>query len=480
MTSKKTAVTVARGDGIGPEIMEATLRIIEAAGAQLDMEFVNIGQKVYEAGNAVGIEDAAWASLNRTGLFLKAPITTPQGGGYKSVNVTLRKAFGLYSNVRPVQTYQPFVKSKHASIDMVIVRENEEDLYAGMEYRQTHDTCHSIKYISRPGSEMIIRYAFEYARANGRKKVSCLIKDNIMKISDGLFHNVFKLVAKEYPEIQADSYIVDIGMALVADKPERFDVIVTQNLYGDIVSDIASQIAGSVGLAGSFNIGEKCAMFEAVHGSAPDIAGQGIANPSGLLNAAVLMLHHIGQNDVAVKVQNAWLRTLEDGVHTGDIAADKSQSVGTAAFADAVIARLGQRPEKLRAAQPGDFKPMTMPDYAKVTVSTRTKRLIGVDIFVNSKQPADTLGNQMEAASASGLTLKVVANRGMKVYPNPEGHVRTSDLYVGRYVGESSTLGDAQVNVVLANLSQQGLEWVRIEKLYTFDNERAYALFQGE
>jgi isocitrate dehydrogenase len=480
MTSKKIAVTVARGDGIGPEIMDATMRIIEAAGAQIEPEYVNVGEKVYLAGNSIGIEDAAWASLNRTGLFLKAPITTPQGGGYKSVNVTLRKSYGLYANVRPVQTYQPFVRSKHENIDMVIVRENEEDLYAGMEYRQTHDTCHSIKYISRPGSEMIIRYAFEYARANGRKKVSCLIKDNIMKISDGLFHNVFKLVAKEFPEIQADSYIVDIGMALVADKPEKFDVIVTQNLYGDIVSDIASQIAGSVGLAGSFNIGEKCAMFEAVHGSAPDIAGKGIANPSGLLNAAILMLHHIGQNDVAVKVQNAWLRTLEDGVHTGDIAADKSKAVGTAAFADAVIARLGQTPQKLRAAKPTDFKPMTMPDYGKVTVSKRTKRLTGVDIFVNSKQAAEAIGQQFDGAAVEGLKLKVVANRGVKVYPNAEGSVRSSDLYVGRYMGENGKISDAQVNHILENLTAKGLEWVRIEKLYTFDNERAYALFQGE
>src|SRR5690606_24987824 len=213
----------------------------------------------------------------------KAPITTPQGGGYKSLNVTTRKALGLYANVRPCVSYNPFIASKHPEMDVVIVRENEEDLYAGIEYRQTNDVYQCLKLISRPGSEKICRYAFEYARTNNRKKVTCFIKDNIMKLTDGIFHKVFDEVAAEYPEIESDSLIVDIGSAFLADRPGTLDVIVTENLYGDIISDIAAQITGSVGLAGSANIGDDYAMFEAIHGSAPTIAGKNIANPSGLL-----------------------------------------------------------------------------------------------------------------------------------------------------------------------------------------------------
>lgn len=475
-------VTVARGDGIGPEIMDATLRILEAAGARIEPEFIDIGKKVYEAGNSTGITDDAWESLRRTGLFLKAPITTPQGGGYKSVNVTLRKSFGLFSNVRPVRTYQPFVHSKHKNIDMVIVRENEEDLYAGMEYRQTHDACHSLKVLSRAGSELICRYAFEYARANGRKKVTCLVKDNIMKISDGLFHKVFDLIGEDYPEIEKETIIVDIGMALVADKPERFDVLVTLNLYGDIVSDIASQIAGSVGLAGSMNIGHKCSMFEAVHGSAPDIAGKGIANPSGLLNGAVLMLHHIGQSDVAVNIENAWLYTLENGQHTADIAADNPETLSTSEFADAVIANLGKKPATLKEASADDFHQMRMPTHDERTLSARVKELIGVDVFVEWEEgcPKD-LGEKLTAITPEGMELNVVANRGMKVYPMPNDDQQIiGDSWCCRFRGKNGNADNGQIQTLLANISNAGIDWVKVENLYTFDGERGFSLLQGE
>ncbi|NBU65050.1 MAG: NADP-dependent isocitrate dehydrogenase, partial [Chloroflexia bacterium] len=294
--------------------MEATLRIIKAAGAQIKEEVIEIGEKVYLAGNSAGIQPEAWESLRRTRVFLKAPITTPQGGGFKSLNVTTRKVLGLYANVRPCISYHPFVDTKHPIMDVVIVRENEEDLYAGIEHRQTDEVVQCLKIISRPGSEKIIRYAFEYARAYGRKKVTCFTKDNIMKMSDGLFHKLFDEVGAEYPDLEQEHWIVDIGAAKLADTPEAFDVIVMPNLYGDILSDVAAQITGSVGLAGSANIGEGFAMFEAIHGSAPRRAGQNMANPSGLLLGAVQMLVHIGQAEVAEKVQNAWLKTLEDGV----------------------------------------------------------------------------------------------------------------------------------------------------------------------
>src|SRR3712207_1864761 len=263
----KNRITVAYGDGIGPEIMAATLRIIEAAGAELDIERIEIGERVYLAGNPAGIEPGAFESLRRTKVFLKAPITTPQGGGYKSLNVTVRKTFGLYANVRPCVSYHPFVKTKHPVMDVVIVRENEEDVYGGIEYRQTGQVTQCLKLISRPGTEKIVRYAFEYARANGRRKVTCFTKDNIMKITDGLFHKIFDEIAPEYPDIENEHWIVDIGSAKLADAPENFDVLVLPNLYGDVLSDVAAQIAGSVGLAGSANIGEHIAMFEAIHGS---------------------------------------------------------------------------------------------------------------------------------------------------------------------------------------------------------------------
>src|SRR6476620_5951613 len=293
--STKTPITVAHGDGIGPEIMNATLRILEAAGAPLEIETIEIGEKVYLRGNTAGIEPSSWDSLRRTKVFLKAPITTPQGGGFKSLNVTTRKTLGLYANVRPCVSYHPFVDTKHPKMDVVIVRENEEDLYAGIEYRQSADVMECLKLISRPGSEKIVRYAFEYARRNNRKKVTCFTKDNSMKLTDGLFHKIFDEIATEYSDIENEHWIVDIGAAKLADTPEAFDVIVMPNLYGDVLSDVAAQIAGSVGLAGSANIGEHVSMFEAIHGSAPRRAGQNLANPSGLLLGAVMMLVHIGQ-----------------------------------------------------------------------------------------------------------------------------------------------------------------------------------------
>jgi isocitrate dehydrogenase len=349
----RTPITVAHGDGIGPEIMGATLHILEAAGAQLAIETIEVGEKVYLSGNTTGITPESWESLRRTKVFLKAPITTPQGGGYKSLNVTTRKMLGLYANIRPCVSYHPFVRTKHPVMDVVIVRENEEDLYAGIEYQTSPDEMQSLKLISRPGTEKIVRYAFEYALKFNRKKVTCFTKDNIMKMSDGLFHKIFDEIGAEYPEIEKEHWIVDIGAAKLADTPEAFDVIVMPNLYGDVLSDVAAQIAGSVGLAGSSNIGDRCAMFEAIHGSAPRRAGQNLANPSGLLHGALLMLVHIGQNDVAERINNAWRRTMEDGIHTYDIFTEgkSKQKVGTKEFAEAVVARLGQEPQTLKAVR---------------------------------------------------------------------------------------------------------------------------------
>ncbi|NBV54621.1 MAG: NADP-dependent isocitrate dehydrogenase, partial [Proteobacteria bacterium] len=429
---------------------------------------------------------SAWDSIRKSRLLLKAPITTPQGGGYKSVNVTMRKAFGQFANVRPVRTFDGFVPSKHKGVDMVIVRENEESLYAGIEYRQTRDTCHGVKLVSRTGTELIVRYAFEYARTNGRKRVTCLVKDNIMKITDGLFHQVFNIIGKEYPDIQQDTMIVDIGMARIADTPEKFDVVVTENLYGDIVSDIASQVAGSVGLAGSMNIGHGCAMFEAVHGSAPDIAGKGIANPSGLINAAVLMLYHIGQSAAAAKLGNALLYTLEQGQQTGDIAKDKSKALSTMQFAEAVAANLGKSPSSLKAFGAGSGQAVKLPRPQDTTQSIRTKRMTGVDVFIDfAGHDAQELGAKITQCGTSQLPLQLLSSRGMVMFnpkkPEQKPEVEAvTDLWACRFVGKEGEVKNHDIRVVLNNLEAMGLDWVKVENLYTFDGVAGYSARSGE
>lgn len=477
----KVKITVAKGDGIGPEIMDATLHVLEAAGAELEYDFVQLGEKVFKSGIMNGIEPRAWESIRNNKLLFKAPITTPQGGGYKSVNVTMRKAFGQFANVRPVRTFDGFVHSKHANVDMVIVRENEESLYAGIEYRQTLDTCHAVKLISRTGTELIVRYAFEYARANGRKKVTCLVKDNIMKVTDGLFNQVFSLIGKEYPEITKESMIVDIGMARIADTPEKFDVVVTENLYGDIVSDIASQVAGSVGLAGSMNIGSACAMFEAVHGSAPDIAGKGIANPSGLINAAVLMLYHIGQGECAAKIGNSLLYTLENGEHTGDIVKAGQKALSTMEFAEAVVRNLGKSPKVLTPFASGSGKPVKLPRAEDTTQSIRTKRLTGVDVFIDFDSDDITqLGAKITQCGSARLPLEFVSSRGMEMFnpKNPEQRAEVgavTDLWACRFTGVEGDVKNEDIRVILSNLEALGMDWVKIENLYTFDHVPGFA-----
>lgn len=482
---KKTPITVAYGDGIGPEIMEATLHIIQEAGAQLEIEEIEIGEKVYLRGISAGIEPSAWESLRRTKVFLKAPITTPQGGGYKSLNVTTRTAFGLYANVRPCVAYHPFIETKHPNMNVVIIRENEEDTYTGIEYRQTQSMMETLKLISRPGSEKIIRYAFEYARSNNRKKVTCFMKDNIMKLTDGLFHKVFDEIAREYPDIENESWIVDIGSAKLADTPGAFDVVVMPNLYGDIISDIAAQIAGSVGLAGSANIGDQCAMFEAIHGSAPRRAGQNLANPSGLLLGAVLMLVHINQPEVATRVHNAWLRTVEDGIHTYDIFTEgiSKQKVGTREFAQAVVARLGQQPETLKAVS---YK--SAPQQASAAPALRDaiqtrKELVGVDVYVDwNGHNAETLASTLRQSNGDGLNLTLIANRGAKLWPNGMPETFTTDHWRCRFLAGDQPDGitHTQITSLLQRIDNSGLDSIKTENLYTFDGQIGYSVLSGE
>lgn len=486
MENLNIPITVAYGDGIGPEIMDATLNIIKAAGARLDIETIDIGERVYLSGNSAGIARQDWDSLRRTKVFLKSPITTPQGGGFKSLNVTVRKTLGLYANVRPCVSYHPFVDTKHPVMDMVIVRENEEDLYAGIEHRQTREVYQCLKLITRPGCEKIVRYAFEFARQNNRKKVSCFTKDNIMKMTDGLFHKVFDEIAAEYAQIENEHWIVDIGAAKIADTPEKFDVVVMPNLYGDILSDVAAQIAGSVGLAGSANIGEHVAMFEAIHGSAPDIAGQNAANPSGLIHGAIMMLAHIGQRDVAEKVHNAWLRTIEQGIHTPDIYKEgvSTEAVGTLEFAAAVIERLGQSPEKLKAAEyPESAETISTTYVPSTNPRTIRKETVGVDIFLEwSGGTPSELGEILKQSGTQGLQLQMITNRGVKVFPDGMPETFCTDHWRCRFLSanKGTRVSTAQIVELLNRIDAVGLEFIKLENLCTFDGEIGYSLGQGQ
>ena len=478
MPTSKLPIAVAYGDGIGPEIMEAVVYVLEQAGAPLEYRKIEIGEKIYLKGHPTGIEDSSWDTIKHAKAFLKAPITTPQGGGFKSLNVTIRTTLGLFANIRPCVSYHPFIKTKHPNMDVVIVRENEEDLYAGIEYRQTPGVCVSLKIISRQGCEKIVRHAFEYARHYGRKKVTCFTKDNIMKLSDGLFHKVFDEIAKEYPHIENEHWIVDIGAAKLADTPEVFDVIVMPNLYGDILSDVAAQISGSVGIAGSANIGHQGAMFEAIHGSAPRRAGQNLANPSGLLLASVMMLVHLGETRVAGRIHNAWLKTLEQGIHTYDIFTEgkSHKKVGTKEFAQAVVKFLGENPSELPTISYKEnhkIAPLATPHYLKES----TRDLVGVDVFIYSTEQAGEVIRKASSVTSLNLALQLISNRGVKIWPN--GHPETSCIEQWRlrflHKNQDEKISQTQIIELLESLTHDPFDIIKTENLYLIDGQPGYS-----
>lgn len=490
-------ITVAYGDGIGPEIMESTIEILKESKADLAFNIIEVGKNIYEKGFNSGLMPSAWEDLSNTKILLKAPITTPQGGGYKSLNVTLRKKLGLFSNVRPVTSFSPFITTQFPGMDIVIIRENEEDLYTGIEYRQSQQTYQCLKLITRKGCEKIIRYAFEYAIRNNRKKVSCLSKDNIMKMTDGLFHKVFDEIAAQYPEVENDHHIIDIGAAKLASQPQNFDVVVTMNLYGDIVSDIVAEISGSVGLAGSANIGNDYAMFEAIHGSAPDIAGQNIANPTGLIHGAIMMLVHLQQYEQANLIRNALYKTIEDGVHTADIydEAHSVKKVGTKEFTQELIARLGQIPEQLPAA---DFKEPTRPAHKEeekpAVISKKT--MIGFDLFIDWQQDLPDLMALLNQMESEVLEVKTISAKGLLLWPHSDKHMEpeyTKGQTILRFIGKGITgknskdiinkdknISHKDITDMMNILIEKNIDFIKYEGLYMFDDEPSYSLGQGE
>ena len=331
----KHTITLIPGDGIGPEIIAATVRIIEATGIDVEWETHIMGAQALEKYGTTLPENTI-ESIRRNRVALKGPQMTPVGKGFTSVNVGLRKALDLYANVRPIRAL-PNVPCRYPELDLIIVRENTEDLYAGLEHIVVPGVVESIKIITEKASTRIAKYAFEYARANGRKKVTAVHKANIMKLSDGLFLECFYNVAKDFAEIEADDKIIDNCCMQLVMRPEQFDVLVMENLYGDIVSDLCAGLIGGLGLAPGANIGEQGAVFEAVHGSAPDIAGQGIANPTAILMSAIIMLRHIGETDAADRTQKAMLAVFAEGKH---ITKDLGGTAKTNEFARAIVSKL--------------------------------------------------------------------------------------------------------------------------------------------
>ncbi|APE27745.1 NADP-dependent isocitrate dehydrogenase [Aurantiacibacter gangjinensis] len=481
-TTRLPIVAVAAGDGIGLEITAAAMRVMEAAGARFDTREIALGEALYKSGHSSGIGPDTWDTLAEADALFKGPITTPLGSGYKSLNVTLRKTLGLFANVRPCRSLHPAVSTLHPELDIVIVRENEEDLYAGIEHRQTHEVYQTLKLVSRPGTERIIRYAFDYCRANGRKKLTCFTKSNIMKLTDGLMQNVFEEIGKEYPDIEQHHMIIDIASARLAARPQDFDVIVTSNLYGDIVSDIAAELTGSVGLGASANIGAGISMFEAIHGSAPDIAGQKIANPSGLILAGVMMLNHLGQGEVAGKIHNAWLKTIEDGLHTGDIYRDKTskEQLGTQDFADAVIARLGQQPQHFAAVDYTAGSAVEVAPHNRVDGDAGSRKLVGVDVFVMSRKSPQDLAEQLQQASTDGAELKMLTNRGIMVWPSHNPATFCTDHWRCRFQFEGGAPTNRDIVDLLGALTDADADIIKTEHLYEFDGQPGYSLGQGQ
>ncbi|GAB4451708.1 MAG: NADP-dependent isocitrate dehydrogenase [Armatimonadaceae bacterium] len=483
----KHRVTVIKGDGIGPEVVGAAQRIIEAAGVQIAWEVVEAGSSVFAQGIASGVPSETIESIRRNKIVLKGPLATPIGKGEKSANVTLRKLFETYANVRPARELPGVVTPfSGRGIDLTIVRENVEDLYAGIEHMQSPGVAQCLKLISHKGSEKVIRLAFAVARAEGRQRVTCVTKSNIMKQTEGMFQHVFEAVATEFPDIEADHMLVDNCAHQLVRKPESFGVIVTTNLNGDILSDLSSGLVGGLGFAPGANIGDEVAIFEAVHGTAPDIAGKGLANPKAMILSGVMMLRHLGELDAASTIENAVHLTLAEGKLTADAAPAGTPGLSTDAFTDAVIENLGRKSENSRTRP---YRPMVMPSPLPrdpVAVRPQTRRTIGADIFLESGQFPDTLGRQLdEICTATALKLKMISNRGTRVYPDNGAMTDCVDHYRCRFVlrepaDASEGACDADILDLMTRISKAGLLICQMERLQEFDGKPAYTKAQGE
>jgi isocitrate dehydrogenase len=480
-SSGKKLVTLIPGDGIGPEVVESARMIVEAAGAGVEWELRPAGASVFMRGLATGVPDETIESIRSTRVVLKGPLETPVGFGEKSANVTLRKLFETYGNIRPAREL-PGITTPYSGrgVDLVVVRENVEDLYAGIEHMQTPGVAQCLKLISRKGCEKIVRLAFELARAEGRTTVHCASKSNIMKLTEGMLKRTFEEIAPEYPDIEAQHIIIDNCAHQLVKRPEQFDVIVTTNMNGDIISDESSALVGGLGFAPSANIGSEVAIFEAVHGSAPKYAGKNVINPTALILSAVMMLRHLGDFEPAAEVEGALLATLEQGKTTRDIAGDAGGALSTTAFTEAVIGNLGRKPTGWKER---DYKPLRLPvvSAAPDFVHEAARRVVGVDVFVESALGPDALGRSLEEAVAgTRFALKGISNRGTRVYPPTGAMTDCVDQWFCRFTfdngGEPT---DADVVDLVQRVGARH-RWMHVEKLQEFHGEEAFTKAQGE
>jgi len=477
----KKVITLIPGDGIGPECVEATRRIIDASGVKIEWEIRHAGETVFKQGISSGVPQETIDSIKKTRLVLKGPLGTPIGYGEKSANVTLRKLFETYANIRPVREL-PGVKTPYSGrgIDLVVVRENVEDLYAGIEHMQTPSVAQCLKLISVKGCEKIVRMAFEFARSEGRKSVACATKSNIMKFTEGTLKRTFEEIAKEYPDIESWHVIIDNACHQLVKKPEQFDVIVTTNMNGDIMSDLTSALVGGLGFAPSANLGSGVAIFEAVHGSAPKYAGKNVINPTAVLCSGIMMLRYMGEFEAASKIENALMVTMESGTNpTGDIVGyDNPKATTTSAFADAIIANFGKLPSNYKIRE---HKPIVMREPT-MTVTPKTRRVVGMDVFVELAEHPVKVGPQIEAIlEGTPLKLKMMSNRGTQIYPDKGTLIDCVDQSRCRVVQRDSTgsVTDAVLMDVLAKIAAKFM-WQHIEKLQEFDGQLAYTKAQGE
>ncbi len=479
MTPAKRKITVLPGDGIGPEVVESALEIIRATGVAVEFEKCEAGARAFQKGIVTGIPKETIESIERTRVVLKGPLETPIGYGSRSANVNLRTLFETYGNIRPVREL-PGVQTAFTGrqLDIVIIRENIEDLYAGIEYMQTPGVAEGLKLISREGCEKIIKLAFAFALAEGRKRVHCATKSNIMKLTEGLLQHTFEEFAPQYPSIESKHILIDNCAHQLAMRPEQFDVIVTTNMNGDILSDLTSGLTGGLGFAPSANIGNDVSIFEAVHGSAPDIAGKNKANPTALVLSGAMMLRQIGEGKVANDVEQAVLVTLESGIRTSDMmGVDKPAT--TTEFTQAVIASLGKRS---KVSPPKDYKKVEMPpSHPGVNVvPAKSRRVSGFDVYIESDlDPAKLAAGLELLAKPSPLKLEMISNRGAMVFPPSGRRVSLVDHFRCRFVvrDAAAVLGEVEILALLGTIGAR-YRWMHVEKLQEFDGEPAFSRSQ--
>jgi isocitrate dehydrogenase len=481
-------IAVAKGDGIGPEIMDAVLQIFTAAKVPIEYEFVDMGKWVFDKGFNNGMTPEAKQSIETLGLLFKGPMETPKGKGVKSINVTARKTWNTYANKRAFQSLhgvQTVFSKAGIPIDITIVRENIEDTYGGIEHMLTQDVALSRRFITRPGSMQVIRYAFEMARQKNATRITCGHKANIMKITDGLFLDCFYEVAREYPELKADDIIVDDLCMKLVTRPDTFDVVVLTNLQGDIVSDLCAGLVGGLGFAPSANIGDHISIFEAVHGTAPDIAGKNIANPTALLLSGLAMLRHVGLTEHAAIIENALLYTLENGIHTGDFGDRSIPAVNTTQFADTIINNFGKQPalgaKPIVPNKPGTPAPFKLVQNSMMeSVEEENEVIGGVDMFIESNEQPEAIAHKCQRHGGLKFKLINISNRGTQVWPTGSVYTNLVNQYNVRFESlDGAALNQQDIVGLYASLSGD-FKVCSLELLNSWGGKKAYSLAQGQ